>query len=190
MKKIMAVCIMGLLLGTMMVFADHSHGGIGVFGGGGIGTEGGFGDVGLTVKGTGRRSPSHRLAYRMFANKGWGAEYSEASYFLDLDLTSKDSFNLGFYLAGGAYLNFDVIYRYESEDYQSYESGKYVTRSRDVLDSEIYMNVGIHIPLGLSLFINKHFEVYLEAVPYIGFAIFQLGLDIGIKGGLGLHYWF
>ncbi|MDR2150977.1 MAG: hypothetical protein LBO67_09290 [Spirochaetaceae bacterium] len=161
MRKLLAVCVLGLCL-TAATFAEHPEGwGIGVSGSGGW-TGGGVGSGTLLLK-----VPSIPVYWGLdfggYNNWFWFS--INGDYYL-IDKTLVPDINLGWYAGLGGHLGFGggsatIAFRFP---------------------------IGLSWQLPIQSFINT-FEVFLEVVPTIGLSI-PINLYGGVGGALGLRVWF
>jgi hypothetical protein len=177
MKKLFAVCVLGLALGITGAFAQHPGGlGIGIQGGYGLGGGG----VALSLK-----VPSlpiyWGISLKLHGDSGGqylGFGVSGDYYFFDQALVP--DIGLGWYLGGGAVVGYN--------GYDSKSGNDWAV-----------LQVGGELPIGLSWMIPipVKLELFLQAVPNIGvqFAVSggdyyddgALWFDIG--GNLGIRIW-
>lgn len=138
-------------------------------GGWGIGLQGGWsaaGGGGLTLK-----APQLPIYWTVNANSGWLA-VSGDYYFIDKSLASGAAGTLGWYLGAGGFVN--IVYnRWNGH----------------------WLGLGVEVPIGLSWLPLDFLEVYLQAVPHLGFGIggeggFGLWAGDFIGVSLGVRFWF
>jgi hypothetical protein len=185
MKKLFAVCIIGLVLGVTGVFAQHP-------GGLGIGLQGGFG-IGGGGAALSLKLPSLPIYWTArLSFGGTSAEYSTSYfgfgvsgdyYFMDQPLVP--DLGLGWYLGGGAFVG--------------YYGASYHAGSGQSGWSYALLQVGGELPVGLSWMIPipVKLELYFQLVPNLGIQ-FAVGdsehYDDGfiwfdINGNIGIRYW-
>ncbi|QQO08523.1 hypothetical protein [Breznakiella homolactica] len=166
MKKIVAVCLLGLTIGTVGLFADHGSGfAIGPVVSGGGGTGGAGGTVGATFKIP--SLPVFWAAKLRFNSDGLGIGVTGDYYFIDRNLVQDGNFNLDWYIGGGAYVNMGFY-------------------------DDFFLSLGARLPIGLSWHIANPFELYLAVVPSLGIEVTPdidfPDFDIGAE--LGFRFWF
>jgi hypothetical protein len=194
MKKLFAVCIIGLALGTA-AFADHPDGwGIGLLGRGGWSGQG-VGGLAFSLK-----APMLPIywginldLYSHYFGLGVTGDY----YFLEgllVPISGSDGF--GYFIGAGGYLGF----------------GTYNDKWRDGGGKEhkwswTSLGLGVRVPLGLNVVIpisKIKLEVFLDAAPNIGVGFYfhddseywnshdqdSIGLQWGVTGELGVRVWF
>ncbi|MHB9292933.1 hypothetical protein Holit_02050 [Hollandina sp. SP2] len=183
MKKLLAVCIIGLSLGTMGAFAQHPDGwGIGIQGG--FGTGGGGAALSLKVPSlpifwTGRLSfgGSSKAGKESHFGIGVSGDY----YFFDQALVP--DIGLGWYLGGGAFVGYYNNTWHAPSGFKDW--------------SYSLLQIGGELPIGLSWMIPipVKLELYLQGVPNIGVQIavadendngpdlfwFDIGVNVGIR---------
>ncbi|MDR3334867.1 MAG: hypothetical protein LBT13_08300 [Treponema sp.] len=202
MKKLAAVCIIGLVLGTAGVFAEDQKsdgGGSGIFtkdqhpDGWGIGIQGGFGMGGggaaLSLK-----IPALPIFWAVRLNFGGSSREGHESHFgigvsgdyYFIDKAILPDIGLGWYLGAGAYIGYwnNTWHGWGGNDDWSYS----------------LLQIGVEVPVGLSWMIPipVKLELYLQAVPNIGAQFAVAGSDyyddgafwFSIGGNLGIRIWF
>jgi hypothetical protein len=168
MKKLLAVCIIGLSLGTAGAFAEHPSGwGIGIIGRGGYG--GGFGPA-LSLK-----IPSLPIYWALdlgFTNNYFGFGVTGDYYLIDKALVP--DINLGWYFGLGGYVSlgfWDNGAGYDGHDGMG-------------------LALGVRAPIGLSWQFLDRFELFGDIVPNLGLGIVPLYFPHwGINGELGIRIW-
>jgi hypothetical protein len=199
MKKFLAICIIGLSLGSASVFADHPDGwGIGIMGRGGwgYGDGGSPGGVALSLK-------APMLPIYWGINLGFGSRYfgfgiTGDYYFKEGVLAPiSGTDGLGYFIGVGGYLEFGTwsggTY-YWNEDHKWHDWGW------------TYLGLGVRVPLGLNLVIpvsSIKLELFLDIAPNLGLKLFFLdetpgwtndhdtvGLGFGFTGEIGIRIWF
>jgi hypothetical protein len=164
MKKLCAVCILGLALGTASVFAEHPDGwGVGVIGGFGLG--GGGASLSLKV-------PSLPIfwAVNLRFNKDYFGLGVSGDYYL-VDAILLDGIHLGWYAGPGAYVNLGF-----------WNSG---------YDNDgVWFGLGVRFPVGLTWQPLDFLEILVQAVPSLGLQINPVDFDFNISGELGIRVWF
>ncbi|MDR1302409.1 MAG: hypothetical protein LBK43_08080 [Treponema sp.] len=167
-KKLVAVCIIGLFLGTIGAFAEHPDGlGLGIVGRGGWG---GFGPA-LSLK-----IPS--LPVYWAVNLGISQHYFgvgiTGDYYL-IDKALVPDINLDWYFGFGGYLGLG-----------SWKDG-YGYNDHD----GFAMTLGLRAPIGLSWEFLEHFELFGDIFAGLGFGIVPFYFpDWDIGGEIGIRYWF
>lgn len=188
MKKFAAVCIIGLVLGTTGVFAQHPDGwGIGVVGqgGGGLGGLNGFGPA-LSLK-----APVVPVYWGLnfsIRNRWFGFGVTGDYYIFDRALVP--DIGLGWYFGVGGYLGFGAY----NDPYDWYDYS--------------YLNFGVRVPIGLSwvlpLSLPVKLELFLDIFPSLGLGLGfwdseydnydhdknHVNFDFNFGGELGLRVWF
>lgn len=185
------VSVLGLCLAVSGAFAQHPGGlGIGVVGQYGYGYGGGIGGAALSLK-----IPSLPIFWGV--NLGIGAHtfdigLSGDKYIIDQSLTGSGDFNLGWYWGFG--IGLGVGFGSWSDSYWEH--------------SRFGFSVAGRMPIGLSFLFVKKVELFVGAVPQIGFAMDTwtgkwkgsgaeqtysgdnyVGLGWNIGGELGLRFW-
>jgi hypothetical protein len=167
MKKLLAVCIIGLSLGTVGAFAEHPSGwGIGIVGRGGWSGRG-VGGAALSLK-----APSLPIYWAIdlgLSDHYFGLGVSGDYYLIDKALVP--DINLDWYLGLGGYA---------SLEFWNSSSG----------NDGVGIGVGVRVPVGLSWEFLKHFELFGDIVPNVGLHIEPLDLGFGVNGELGIRFWF
>jgi hypothetical protein len=194
MKKLLAICIIGLSLGSASVFADHPSGwGIGIVGGAsGIGWGSGAGGAfGLSLK-----APMLPIYWSL--SLGISGDYVGVGITGDYYLFDKPlvpEAKLHWFLGVGGFLGF----QHWSYDYNYWGS------NRENI-SWSYFDVGVRVPIGLSWQPFNFLEIFLDIAPSFGIGISTEGSytyegqkhvwhkgSIGLGGGLGfeigLRFW-
>ncbi|MDR0669089.1 MAG: hypothetical protein LBF95_03310 [Treponema sp.] len=162
-KKLLLVCVVGLLAAN--VFADHPGGklGVGVFGGGGSSTAaGGRGSLGLSLKLSGLPLFWGVTAY--FGDP-FLMNVSADYYLIDDDLVKDGSFNLDWFFGIGGF-------------------GRFYISSNDFA-----VDLGLRLPIGLSWHIINNVELFADVVPGLGISLQGNPLDWTWGGELGLRLW-
>ncbi|MDR0524934.1 MAG: DUF3996 domain-containing protein [Spirochaetaceae bacterium] len=159
MKKLLAVCIIGLTLGTA-AFADHPDGwGIGIVGGfGGIGWgygSGGGGAFGLSLK-----APMLPVFWSLSLGiNTWGSSsyigFGLTGDYYIFDKVLYEPAKLHWFLGVGGFFNFQSW----SEEYLKYKA------------SWMYFDFGVRVPIGISWQPLDFLEVFLNAAPSLGLGI-------------------
>jgi hypothetical protein len=186
MKKLFMVGVLGLALGITGVFAQHP-------GGLGIGIQGGFAFAG-SGGGLSLKLPSLPIYWVINLNFGGNnREYNTSwltfglsgdYYFYDQALVPE--IGLGWYLGGGGY------FWYSGHTYHFPNSGDNRTWALIGLGGELPIGLSWMIPIPVKL------ELYIQAVPHIGFKIalaesynsnYDTGLDWGFDGNIGIRIW-
>jgi hypothetical protein len=188
MKKLFAVCIIGLTLGVTGVFAQHPGGlGIGIIGSMGLGGGGAafslkapslpiYWAISLKLKGGSGAGQTSEFGF------GVSGDY----YFFDQALAP--DIGLGWYLGGGAFVG--------------YWSATWHSNAKDAgVDNWTYalLQLGGELPIGVSWMIPipVKLELFLQVVPNIG-AQFSVaggdyydggGLWFDVGGNLGIRLW-
>jgi hypothetical protein len=185
MKKLFAVCVIGLALGVTGVFAQHPGGlGVGVIGSFGLGGGGAALSLkvpalpiywGISLKLKGSSGAGHTSEF------GFGV--SGDYYFYDQALVP--DIGLGWYLGGGAFIG------YWSATWHATAGAKDWTYA--------LLQVGGELPIGLSWMIPipVKLELFIQAVPNIGVKFALSGNDYydgdllwwDIGGNLGIRIW-
>jgi hypothetical protein len=165
MKKMLLVLALGLVLVTGTVFAEHPDGtGIGVVFGGGWSGYGYNLYPGLSLK-----LPSMPIYWGIYAHLssyGFGVSATGDYYLIDSKLTTIGSGWLGWYLGLGGFAGIDF-----------WTGG-------------LALNAGVRVPLGLSWFINRSAELFLDVAPGIGLGIGSgIGLYWAGNAEIGLRFW-
>ncbi|MDR3341995.1 MAG: hypothetical protein LBT14_04260 [Treponema sp.] len=185
MKKLAAVCIIGLVLGIAGVFAEdqqsdkekffftknHPDGwGIGVQVGGG--NSGGGAALSLKIPAL----PIFWAVNLGFNSYYFGLGVSGDYYFIDKELVP--AIKLGWYWGVGGYVGLGF---WDDDHGPGYGND----------DGGMSLALGVRSPIGLTWQPLKFLEVFLQAVPSIGLGIVPgVGLDWGIGGNLGIRFWF
>jgi hypothetical protein len=161
-KRLLLVCIVGLL--AVNAFADHPSDkvGIGLFLGGGYGSVGG----GLFNPGLSLKIPRVPVMWGINASFGGatGISLSGDYYFFDADLIKDGSFNLDWFLGLGGFGHF-------------------------YFGNNFSFAMGARVPIGLSWHINKMFELFADVAPGIGVSFTSNPLYFTLGGELGLRLW-
>ncbi|MDR1143745.1 MAG: hypothetical protein LBK77_05945 [Spirochaetaceae bacterium] len=161
-KKLLLVCIVGLL--AVNAFADHpsSRLGLGLFMGGGYGSVGGgLFNPGLTLK-----VPGVPVFWGINVAIGSvvGLSVSGDYYFFDADLIKAGAFDLDWFLGLGG---FGHLYFGDAFSFA----------------------LGARVPIGLSWHINRTFEIFADVAPGIGVTFSSRPLYWTMAGELGLRVW-
>jgi hypothetical protein len=192
MKKLFAICIIGLSL-TTAAFADHPDGwGIGLLGRGGYGFGGGgagLGGIAFSLK-----APMLPVYWGLnldLYNHYFGLGITGDWYFLEgllVPISGSDGF--GYFIGVGGYLGFGTF----NDKWYGYNYGW------------TSLGFGVRVPLGLNVVIpisKIKLEVFLDVAPSIGLNFyFYDGDDYwdyygrhnilggGVTGELGVRVWF
>jgi hypothetical protein len=155
MKKLIAVCIIGLSLSVTAVFAEHPNGL-------GIGVMGNFGYGGFPLGGPAISLKIPSVPIFWGAKFGFGANYFglgvTGDYYL-IDKTLADEIKLGWYLGLGGFVGLGFHnWETSSVNYKYHYS---------------YNNVsfGARLPIGLSWQPVKFLEVFMDVAPALGVGI-------------------
>ena len=163
-KKLLLVCVVGLLAAN--VFADHPGGklGVGIFGGGGSGSAaGGSGNVGLSLKFSG--IPIFWGFTGNFGKNVTALSVTGDFYLIDDDLVKDGSFNLDWFLGIGGFGHF------------------YFT------NDTVNAAVGARLHIGLSWHVSNVFELFADVVPGLGISFAGDLLYWTWGGEFGLRVW-
>lgn len=163
MKKLSIVLLLCL---AASVYADHGKGAaVGGVLGSSLGGEGFGGNLGVNFKLA--EMPLFFAAYIKLSSDSANFGVTADKYFIDETLLRDASFDLDWYLGGGAYMALG-------------SSGK-----------ESLFSFGARLPVGLSWHINREFELFIALVPSAGLTLLpQLYFpDWFFAGELGLRYW-
>jgi hypothetical protein len=193
MKKLFAVCIIGLTLGTA-AFADHPDGwGVGLVGQGAFSGAFGFGPA-FSLK-----APVLPIYWGIsleLRNHYFGLGLTGDFYFLEglfVPISGSDGF--GYFIGVGGYLGFGNY------------SDEWWNGSKNVKWSWTSLGLGVRVPLGLNVVIpisKIKLEVFIDAAPSIGvgFTFYDdsdywdqndhnlVGLQWGVGFELGVRVWF
>ncbi|MDR0553549.1 MAG: DUF3996 domain-containing protein [Treponema sp.] len=188
MKKLFAVCIIGLALGRG-AFANHPDGwGVGLVGRGGWSGEG-QGGVALSLKAP--KLPTYWGITLDLYNHYFGLGVTGDYYFLEgllAPVSGNDGF--GYFIGLGGYAGFG---KYSSDD-PTYNRWGWTS-----------IGLGARVPIGVNVVIPISaikLEVFADVAPHIGLGMYFndgdrqdrrkdfLGLQWGVTGELGVRVWF
>jgi hypothetical protein len=167
MKKVLAVCIIGLAL-TAGAFAEHPSGwGLGILGRGGYG---GFGPA-LSLK-----APSLPVYWGvdMAVWNGYFGVGVTGDYYI-IDKALLPDINLDWYLGLGGYVSMGAWSNGKGYDHHDGFS----------------LALGARAPVGLSWKFLEHFELFGDIYASLGFGIVPFYFPHwGAGGEIGIRYWF
>jgi hypothetical protein len=193
MKKFLAVCIIGLSLGTASVFADHPDGwGLGIMGRGGYGWGGG--GAGLGGFAVSLKAPMLPIYWGLnleFYNHYFGFGITGDYYLIDALLVPIGGGGLGWYLGVGGYFGFgNWSNKWDGNSYGWTNLG-----------------LGVRVPIGIDFVIpvsNISLELFLDIAPSLGLTFYiyngnywdyydgygGVGLGGGFAAEIGIRIWF
>jgi hypothetical protein len=166
MKKLLAVCIIGLFLGTAGVFAKHPDGlGLGIVG------RGGYGGYGPSLSLKIPSMPVYWAVNLAIWDSYFGVNVAGDYHIIDTALIP--DINLDWYFGLGGYLSLGAW------DHGPYGDG-------------FGLAVGARAPLGLSWTFLKRFELFGDIYASLGLGIAPKIYfpDFGVGGEIGIRYWF
>ncbi|MDR0555151.1 MAG: hypothetical protein LBG76_10205 [Treponema sp.] len=194
MKKLFAVCIVGLCLGTA-VFANHPSG----WGVGFVGNYGFSGDLGVGGAALSLKAPSLPIYWGIglsLSTGGFGFGVTGDYYLMEglwAPIQGDDGF--GYFIGLGGYVDFNTWGQkttYLNKEYK----GNHTT-----------IGLGARVPIGVNVVIpisSIKLEVFVDAAPHLGLGISlysgnyydynskgdMLGLGVGVSGEFGVRVWF
>ncbi|MDR1420200.1 MAG: hypothetical protein LBI86_07495 [Treponema sp.] len=189
MKKVVLAVLLGLVLCSVCVFAEHPGGwGLGVMGHGGYGWgRSGMGGVALSLKAP--RLPVYWGINLELYSDFFGVGLSGDYYLIDKMLIPK--IGLGWYLGLGGFFTFgryNPSYDYNAWTYLSFGGRLPIGLSWQLLKAgsigiEIFGEVIPSLGLGLRLWNSKYNDYHVRASDS------HVGVGGGIDFGLGVRIW-